>query len=150
MTTKPDCRTCGVCCVACGDQDVYCDVDEKDLERLSPGFVRKHIINAFDPMLYMAEVVIAGKSLSTIAGDARELAIRTAWKPMKTGPFAGYELNVCAALRGSVLSRVSCSVYRNRPAVCRTAVKPGQRECLIARDNFERAARRVREEDAKD
>ena len=44
---KPDCRTCGVCCVAYGEQDVYCDVDEKDLKRLSPGFVRKHIVNRY-------------------------------------------------------------------------------------------------------
>ena len=148
--TKPDCRTCGVCCVAPGEQDVYCDVDEKDLKRLSPGFIRKHITNAFQPLEYLATVVIAGKSARASDGIATMLAIRTQWKMMRTGPFAGNELNVCAALRGSVLSRVSCSVYRNRPAVCRKAIKAGERECLIARDNFKRAAERLGEIDATD
>ena len=39
---------------------------------------------------------------------------------------------VCVALRGTVGQRVSCSVYENRPRVCR-AFRPGSGDCRQAR-----------------
>lgn len=63
-------------------------------------------------------------------------AIKTKWKEMKTGPLAGYELNICAALRGSVMNQVSCSIYKNRPSTCHNAVVPGDTTCLQLRKVF--------------
>jgi Fe-S-cluster containining protein len=121
---KPDCRTCGICCVAFQDQQVFCDITPEDEERLSPDFVAKHVLH-IEPMEHLAQVARGG--------DPPMAAIRTEWRAMKTGPLRGGEVNVCAALRGSVMSRVSCRVYRNRPSVCRTALNPGDRECHLVR-----------------
>lgn len=41
---------------------------------------------------------------------------------------------VCAALRGNVGRRVSCSIYERRPEACRGFL-PGSRDCLDARRN---------------
>jgi Fe-S-cluster containining protein len=125
MESVLDCRQCGLCCVCFFDQDVFCDVTEEDERRLSPEFVRKHVI-PFTPAAMAAAYIC---SSSTTPG-----AIRTRWRTVKTGPLKGIEVNACAALRGSIMNRVSCRVYANRPEVCRTAVKPGDRACHEVRD----------------
>ncbi len=123
--TSADCQKCGACCVALSDHGSYCDVTEADEKKLSPGFVKKHVIRLplIDQLMYGPGVPPG--------------AIRTSYKTQKTGLHKGYELNTCDALRGSVMSRVSCSVYKNRPRVCHTAVKPGDKYCLILRKTFE-------------
>jgi Fe-S-cluster containining protein len=133
MPTKPDCRRCGICCVAFQDQPVFCNVEPEDEARLSPGFVAKHVLHV-EPREQLAQI---------IRGETPTMAaIRTEWREMKTGPLRGGEVNVCAALRGSVMSRVSCSVYRNRPSVCRTALQPGDRECHLVRRMMKEALER--------
>ncbi|WP_152048225.1 YkgJ family cysteine cluster protein [Aureimonas psammosilenae] len=42
----------------------------------------------------------------------------------------------CCALTGVVGQNTGCSIYRHRPAVCRTCV-PGDAECILARSAFE-------------
>jgi len=104
-----DCRRCGACCISWEDQETYCDVLEADKRRLSKSFVEKNIIDG---------------------------AIRTKWKQIRSGPLRGFEMNSCAALRGSVMHRVCCSIYENRPKTCRVAVKPGDRVCKEIRRVF--------------
>ena len=104
-----DCKKCGCCCVAMEDNTVWADVEEEDAKRLGSRLVREHVV---------------------------EKGIKTRWKVQKTGPFREYELCACTFLRGSVLHRVSCSVYDKRPQVCRVAFQPGDRECLKVRKWF--------------
>jgi Fe-S-cluster containining protein len=128
--SKPDCRTCGACCVCFEDQTYFCDVTWEDMERLSKRFVQTNI----EPTISIAELLYHRLTGKTLTG-----AIKTKWEEVKTGPLAGYKLNTCVALRGSVMSRVSCRVYKNRPNTCRIAVKPGDRACLEVRQAFKQA-----------
>jgi len=79
VITSETCTSCGACCIALSDYGVYCNVTIDDVKRLSKSFVRRNI---------------------TLA------AIRTIWKEQKAGPMKGTEICVCAALRGSIMSRV--------------------------------------------
>lgn len=121
--TVPDCRQCGVCCIALEDQECWCDVLDRDLERLSPKFRKKAVLV-----------------------DANTTAIRTRWARQKVGPLKGYELNTCVALRGSVLHRVCCTIYKNRPLVCRHSFQPGDKGCQGYRWNLLRVAEERDEE----
>lgn len=94
---------------------MFCDLTSKDLERLHPAFVRRHVLH----------VPLAGPALVT-----KERLIRT-------GPLKGCTATTCVALRGSLMHRVSCSIYENRPEVCRRAVKPGDRTCKDVRRMLE-------------
>lgn len=127
--TSATCRSCGACCVSHEDQETYCDVTAADEKRLGKRFVRLHVLRS-GPFDMLAAAV-----------DGAEIppgAIATEWRRQKAGPHAGYEMNACVALRGSVGSRVSCSVYANRPRACRVAVKPGDRVCREIRAAFAR------------
>lgn len=126
----PNCRTCGVCCVCPQDMGVYCDLEPEDVNRLSRPFVEKNVL--FCPPLDLLAMIIDGRKIS---GGA----IRTEWRTMKSGPFRDYEMNTCVALRGSVMHRVSCSIYKNRPRACHIAVVPGDLSCLEIRKAFRRA-----------
>lgn len=134
--TAKDCRSCGVCCVCSQDQGEYCDVTETDIERLSPAFVRRnvHFHSTFDRLF------------AAIGGSERTGAIATHWVEVRTGPLRSYELNACVALRGSIMHRVSCSIYECRPAVCKSAVKPGDRSCKELRRAFFQTIERLKEE----
>ena len=133
VITAETCRTCGVCCVSLHDQESFADVDDTDLERLDPRWVWKNVIRG------PVSVRVNGRSpdyawiRSLVYGDGLEPAIRTEWRRQACGPFRGVEVCACVALRGSILSRVSCTIYGRRPKVCRTAVKPGDRTCREAR-----------------
>ena len=130
MTKKAlDCRACGVCCVCPQDQGYYCDVTPEDIERLSKKFVTENV--AFTSPFDMMAMIIDGHR---VMGGA----IRTTWRTMRQGPFKGYEMNTCVALQGSVMHKVSCSIYKNRPDVCRIALKPGDKSCLDVRKAFRR------------
>jgi Fe-S-cluster containining protein len=127
---RPDCRTCGVCCMALHDQLAFCDVDERDLKRLDPKWVRKNVMfpSRFDTLV------------NAIDGGRLPLgAIRTEWKKQRGGPFKGVEACVCVALRGSLMHGAKCSIYPRRPKACREAVKPGDEACLQVRKLFTEA-----------
>jgi Fe-S-cluster containining protein len=124
VITAETCRSCGACCAVPLDQEMFCDVTPEDEERLGEHFVRRHVLRLpiFDQLLASLD----GRSLAPGA-------IATRWRTQRSGLFKGWEINTCVALRGSVLSRVSCSVYDQRPRACREAVKPGDRMCRTIR-----------------
>ena len=99
---RPDCLTCGLCCSPHRDQETFCDLDEADLKRLDQKWVRRHVLgfSAFD------RVVAAVDGVNLPA-----LVIKTQWKKAATGPLRGFEARVCVALKGTLMHRVSCSIY---------------------------------------
>lgn len=103
---------------------MFCDVTERDLKRLPLSFVKRHVAG-LSPFSMMARV-LSGQG-------APYAAISTKVAAQRSGPFKGATIIVCSALRGSILGRCSCSVYEQRPRVCREAVKPGSRNCLAIR-----------------
>lgn len=129
MTTskRPNCLTCGVCCVALHDQPVFCDVEEKDVRRLKPQWVRKNVLfpSRFDALCNAID-----------GGPLPWGAIKTEWKKQRSGPFKEAEACACVALHGSLMHGVKCSVYSKRPRACREAVKPGDETCLQVRKLF--------------
>jgi len=125
--SKPDCRKCGVCCIAFEETGYFCDVTWEDIQRLSDRFVYNNI----ESTIPIDELLYHRLTDSTLTG-----AIKTEWREVRTGPLAGFKLNSCVALRGSVMNRVSCRVYKNRPLTCRKAVQPGDRACLEVRRAF--------------
>lgn len=133
--TAKTCRSCGACCVAPYDQEEFCDVTAADMRRLGMRFVR---LNVLQPSTFD---VLA----SAMSGQAHVSAIRTEWRTQARGPLKGFELNTCAALRGSVMQRVGCRVYPKRPDVCRNAVKPGDKVCREIRQTFARQIEREQE-----
>ena len=106
---KPDCRTCGLCCVSLIDQEVLCNLELEDVERLGPALRRKHVkyifVKGFQP------------------------ALATKWTKNRCGPLKGAETCNCALLGGSVLHAVYCRIYSIRPQVCHKAMRPGEQAC---------------------
>jgi Fe-S-cluster containining protein len=76
---------------------------------------------------------------------AAVLATKTL-KP-RSGPLKGFALCACALLRGDLLKKNWCAVYKQRPFVCRDAVKPGDATCRWARMQVQEA---LEKEDKKD
>jgi len=130
VITKETCLSCGACCVAPHEQDSFCDVTMEDAERLGKKFVRLHVLGTSS--LDLLTSIIDGR-------NTPPAAIKTRWLKARTGPFKGGQFNACAALRGSVMSRVHCSIYADRPHVCRVAVKPGDRVCRAIRRTFQKS-----------
>ena len=129
--TGADCVSCGVCCLGPSSQRAFCDVSEEDAKRLPRRFVRLHVLqfSAFD----QAAAAIEGRAMPWGA-------IKQRWQEQPAGPLKGYELKMCAALEGSILNKVRCSVYESRPTTCREAVVPGDRTCLRLRQDYKQAA----------
>jgi len=90
-------------------------VDEADCERLGVKWVKR---NVDLPELF--NQVAFGHTP----------AIKTKWLKQRSGPMKGTSVCVCVALRGTLLKKVRCSVYDQRPRVCREAVLPGDPMCL--------------------
>ena len=126
---KPDCCTCGCCCVSTYDQESFCDVTEEDLSHFTPAWIRRNVVgfSVFDMALAMLDN-------SPVAGCPG--ALRTKWTTQKAGPLKGLQACTCFALRGSLLSKVSCSIYENRPHACREAIKPGNKVCKQLRRTY--------------
>lgn len=118
--TSKDCTKCGLCCVAPAGQDVFCNVDtEAELVQLGRYFIQKHV----------AYPTVFEQLTSSLDGKTQPYAlIKT-----KGARGLGMGLTVCSALKGTPGRKVACSVYDNRPSVCRTVVKPGDRVCLKVR-----------------
>lgn len=100
-----DCRSCGVCCASLS-RDTYqlADVSAKDLVTMRRRTVRLHVLQ-----------------------EGGVVATRATWKSQRSGPLAGSKACVCSALRGSVLSRVNCAIYEERPEICRNFEVGGKR-----------------------
>ena len=104
---KPDCRTCGACCL--GGYDVpggWADCTVDDVKRMSRA-VRARLV----------EGGWAGALPATPTVMTRQFGA------------------VCAFLRGTPGKRCSCRIYVTRPEVCRTFL-PGSRSCREARDEI--------------
>ena len=140
----PDCKACGACCVAPEDQESYCDVTVEDVVRLSKRLGKRVVErNTVGPTSF--------ERLAAAIDPTHELApmvLRTAWRRVRSGPMRGFQMNSCVMLRGSVMHQVACSVYKDRPEVCKSAVQPGNRMCLAIRKEMLRFAEE-RDEDAR-
>lgn len=108
----PDCLTCGLCCSPGRWQNVFVDLENADVKRLNPKWVEKNVFGA---------------------------AIKAKWREQKSGPLQGRKECVCVALRGSLLHRVRCSIYAQRPRACRVTLQPGDRLCLETRRLYQQA-----------
>ena len=125
--TSDTCRRCGLCCVSPHDQDSFCDVEEADIARLDPKWVRRNVLG-FRPF----DVAVAALSRHRLP----EAVIATRQALQRRGPLAGMSACTCVALRGSLLHRTSCSIYDRRPRTCRDAVKPGDPTCRELRKMY--------------
>lgn len=122
--TSADCLKCGACCVSNFGQDAYCNVTPEDEKRLGKKYVR---LNVWHPSTFdrLAHAI-----------DGTRIphgALVTKTRPVGAGPLKGVLLTTCVALEGSVSHRVKCRIYDKRPAVCHTAVVPGDRNCRSLR-----------------
>jgi Fe-S-cluster containining protein len=129
--TPADCRKCGVCCLPFHEQDAFCDIDDKDAERMGKKLVRKLVLfpSIFDSLV------------SAIDHNGLPWgAIKTKKVEQTAGPFKGCEVCMCAALTGNILHRVRCTIYAVRPRTCHRAVKPGDKACRQARIEYRRMA----------
>jgi Fe-S-cluster containining protein len=106
--TGDDCQSCGACCMPDEAGDVYVDLAEDDVLRLSPAFRQRAVVD-----------------LRATTGDPW-LSLRT--KRDDEGHC------VCIALQGTIGARVSCSIYERRPDGCRD-YQPGTTDCRQARRN---------------
>lgn len=127
---KPDCRTCGACCVGFQERGTFCDLTAEDIKRLSKSFALR-AVGSDTPIGLLLLEAVQGVPISGVL-KTKELKVRT-------GPLKGYRLNTCVALKGSVLNRVTCAIYKNRPAVCRNAIQPGDSNCREVRKAFRAA-----------
>jgi len=117
--SKPDCQTCGLCCESPYEsQEAFADVTQEDCERLGAKWVKRNVVipSAFDQLAL-----------------GHTAAIKTKWLKQRSGPRKGESALVCTALRGSLLKKVWCAVYEQRPAACREAIEPGNELCLNLR-----------------
>lgn len=110
-----DCTKCGLCCLSLEFDSEYCDLDEKDRERLPKKF-HKYISARCSDTAFQTEIV-----------------------RLKRGPLKGVEVCKCALLRGVPMQRVHCACYEHRPRTCRVAIKPGDKYCRWFRKCVERA-----------
>ncbi len=123
-----DCLACGACCAPIKDQDIFCDIVPRDEKRLGARLARRlvRVSSPFD----MVVAAIGGRSLPWAA-------IKTKLIKQTLGPLRGTTICVCAALRGNLMHRVHCSIYKVRPGICRTACRPGSKGCMWARDRLQ-------------
>ncbi len=100
-----DCQSCGACCVHLGayDGNAYVHLDRAEAARM-----RRH-------GLRVVEAAFGSKCLAAAPHEG-------AW---------GYP--ACVAFEGELAVRCGCSVYRDRPSVCRE-FEPGSDVCREARE----------------
>ncbi|MBY0527244.1 MAG: YkgJ family cysteine cluster protein [Gemmataceae bacterium] len=108
--TDYDCLTCGACCASISPGETYVLLDETDVERLH------------------------GTGLPIVRVDVQDAdpPERIPALPTKRDP---HGTKVCAALGGCAGGVNACSVYPQRPGVCRTFAV-GSLFCQEARRRF--------------
>jgi Fe-S-cluster containining protein len=107
--TEADCRSCGACCVANGDGgDVlahgYADLTSEDVAQMTP-----HVRRQLHAIFIGSETRYATRAKQLASGDVG-----------------------CQYLRGTPGQRCSCSIYANRPDICRR-FRAGSAMCREAR-----------------
>jgi Fe-S-cluster containining protein len=146
--TRKTCLQCGACCTALHGQKAFCDVTPADEKRMGEKLRRRlvlypSLLGGWEPgksgvapqALHILAAVVNGKPYA---------AIKTKDVTQRSGPLKGIAVHVCAALTGSLMHQVKCTIYRVRPDVCHWAVKPGDRTCIKVRELFEKAAKENR------
>ncbi len=119
---KPDCKTCGLCCVVLGAyQSAFCDVTLEDEKRLGKRFIRLNVLRS-----HPLDVLAAALD----GAFHPQAAITTKTIVVKRGPLQGIELCKCSQLNGDPMNAVSCKIYEKRPETCKTSVTPGDKSCL--------------------
>src|SRR5262245_9130967 len=103
MSKAYDCLLCGACCASPFDGEGYIQVEPEDRDRLRS---------------------LALPVIEMEASGERLLLLSTR--------LDGQGKRVCRALEGKVGRRVACSVYEDRPHLCRE-FEAGTPECLAAR-----------------
>jgi uncharacterized protein len=103
-TTQYDCQHCGACC---------CNLDQNR----EIGYVDYVEVKRRDPLMRKPEL----REKLVVINDKGEFHMRLDHNQR------------CIALRGRVGRSVGCSIYEDRPAVCRK-VKPGSEACIQARE----------------
>lgn len=103
MTRDYDCLQCGACCVSPFSGEGYIHLEPEERDRLR------------GLSLPVIEMDAAGETLLLLATRVNAQGLR-----------------VCRALGGSVGRRVACSVYEDRPHLCRE-FEAGSAECVAAR-----------------
>jgi Fe-S-cluster containining protein len=104
---KPDCRSCGACCVGTDTSDGWADCTDEDVRRMSR------------------------RVRATLVPISPGWNYSTSWcaTPVVTTKKFGA---VCAFLRGTPGKRCSCAIYGTRPNTCRS-FEPGARGCWEVR-----------------
>lgn len=118
-TSVPDCKTCGACCWSTHDMESFCDLTHAEVDAMSPQFIAKNV-----RFIRIFEQIICRHPPA---------ALRTSWRTQRAGPLKGSRACVCCQLSGSLMHKVSCKIYKDRPSVCRRAVKPGDKNCKVMR-----------------
>lgn len=109
---KYDCQACGACCVSLEtESDGIATVTDEDLARMSPRTRRLHVLQE----------------------NGRSPETKTKMLAQRSGLAAGLRVCACSAFSGNLFVKTSCSIYEERPAVCRT-FEPGSVRCRRARE----------------
>lgn len=114
-TEDLDCLTCGVCCVCPYEDRYFIDMTLREARELDRSQLK-----------YLFPLN------QTPGGGEVYRYLRT-----KTFQHEGITFCVCAALQGVPTQKVSCSIYKNRPRICRIFEK-GSVECQEVRNQFRR------------
>lgn len=129
---KPDCTTCGLCCISLDDNEVYCNLEEEDIDRI-PKRYKKYI----QPVSVFRQLV--AQVNSGLVEDYPVTALATKEIIPRSGPCKGVTLCVCALLQGTPLKKISCAIYKQRPKACHKAVVPGDKTCRWIRKQVQEA-----------
>ncbi len=109
-----DCKACGACCAPSYDDDRYVQISEKDYARLSSPY----------------------RNLLVVSEHVPALRERIMWLRSKINQDKD---QVCACLVGTLGESVRCSIYEDRPGICRS-FKAGSIYCKEAREEEELSA----------
>jgi uncharacterized protein len=137
----PDCITCGRCCFTVNED--YIELDEDDWERLD------------ERARALVSEVVDGPWLPEDPENSAAPPGWVAWaaaQPTRLRRFMRLEDGHCAALSlDAAKGLYLCSIYEQRPYVCRHALMPGWKHChdqrrdkeLVAIEALRRSARKI-------
>jgi uncharacterized protein len=104
MTIPPDCLTCGACCASPFVGEGYIQLNREEEQRLGR----------------------MGLPVLVVVPDPADRIVMLGTK------YNGQRIRVCVALSGNVGKQVACTIYGDRPVLCRQ-FEAGSPECHQAR-----------------